>query len=153
MIRRPPRSTLVPYPTLSRSLASNVQFPTPANETTPPDRLHTEVELESTVIVTGNPTVELAVGLYVAPPTVAPAAAVLASEIVWLPVVLHAMHNTQLECFTNQPFATITMFFFNDTPPTEIYTRPLPDALPIFGIQRAIPNSRKRDHTTRQAAH
>src|SRR6202048_2807613 len=31
-----------------------------------------------------------------------------------------------------RPYASLILFFFNDTAPTEIYTLPLHDALPIF---------------------
>src|SRR5260370_1409065 len=37
------------------------------------------------------------------------------------------------------------LFFFNDTPTTEIYTLPLHDALPICEIKRAVHRARERD--------
>src|SRR5438132_7139345 len=44
-------------------------------------------------------------------------------------------------------------FFFNDTPPTEIYTLSLHDALPIFGGWRhRLPDPRARARTFRPSA-
>ena len=55
-------------------MAFSTQFPTFRNETIPPDIEHTtallaSTELGSTVIVTGNETLELARGVYAAPLT------------------------------------------------------------------------------------
>src|SRR2546421_11010693 len=42
--------------------------------------------------------------------------------------------------FSMEPATTaISFFFFNDPAPTEFYTLPLPDALPIFAVVSAEP--------------
>src|SRR5690606_41954579 len=52
----------------------------------------------------------------------------------WLPCYTHAMLHLILGVFVK---LALPSFFFNGTPPTEIYTLSLHDALPILPLPRA----------------
>ena len=62
------------------------QVPTPMKETTPLLIEHTEDALASMVNATVKPDVVVAVGVYVAPPTLAAPGAVDVNVIVWSPL-------------------------------------------------------------------
>src|ERR1051326_5079974 len=92
MIRRPPRSTLFPYPTLFRSRRSKLD--------------------------------------------------VMAVSIVckaWTLRSRRCTRSTRSEEHTSElqshSFISYALFFFNDPAPTEIYSLPLPDALPISTVK------------------
>ena len=60
-----------------------MQVPTAVKLTAPPETEHTDELEESTVTVTGRPEVEVALGVYVGPPTVALVGADVVNVMVW----------------------------------------------------------------------
>ena len=63
-----------------------MQVPTAVKLTAPPETEHTDELEESTVTVTGRPEVEVALGVYVGPPTVAFVGAGEVKEMAWIPL-------------------------------------------------------------------
>ncbi len=75
----------------------------PVNDTTPPLIEHTELAVASIVSATVRPEVAVAVGEYVAPPTVAVVGAVDVKLIVWLPLLTVNDCWTWPGCAGSQP--------------------------------------------------
>src|SRR5471032_2263922 len=121
MIRRPPRSTLFPYTTLFRS-GGKLRGPTPAPAARP--AAHAASDRKSTRLNSSHITISYAVFCLKKKKnklTVEPA---LVSDFwaAWPDLAVGGGEDFEL---------VASLFFFNDTATTEIYTLSLHDALPI----------------------
>src|ERR1035438_10544902 len=138
MIRRPPRSTLFPYTTLFRSWNRTIpasQAPLcPARATFGCHRSeeHTS-ELQSLRHLVCRLLLEKknAIDQGVLRPGGAPCAACPAVERLAGSAGARIGAAPQLRIWLRGDGLGSSVFFFNDTAPPEIYTLPLPDALPI----------------------
>src|SRR6266581_4276794 len=145
MIRRPPRSTLFPYTTLFRS--THTRAGRRAYRPAPPPRRrssrseeHTS-ELQSPVHLVCRLLLEKKKRL----PLRHRAGEVAQQERDYRPPgrPLHPRRADYLAAvhLPGHPTRALLFFFFNDAPPTEIYTLSLHDALPIFTSISALPSS------------
>src|SRR5450432_2753805 len=123
MIRRPPRSTLFPYTTLFRSRASPSRSGSPrlAQETRAPQRRRRSEEHTSEL----QSRSDLVCRLLLEKKKQRGRAPVRQSSLVRVCWALVGKPAVLVE------HRTPGLFFFNDTPTTEIYTLSLHDALPI----------------------
>src|SRR2546425_1085032 len=143
MIRRPPRSTLLPYTTLFRSsLWSFTTDVAPTVTAQAPAPGATGVPLNTTVTATFSKAMNAAsittatFRLRAAASTAEAPAQVPANAAGRLATLTPSSPLVQGTVYT-APVAAA--FFFNDTAPTEIYTLSLHDALPISTVTAQAP--------------
>src|SRR2546428_496817 len=139
MIRRPPRSTLFPYTTLFRSFAfaAGNTCPTGAGSVAP--GASCTISISFTPAATGARTATVTItddapgspqSVSLAGMGIAPAVTLAPTNLAFGTQRLSTTSPAQTVTLTNS--GTATLFFFNDTATTEIYTLSLHDALPIY---------------------
>src|SRR6202789_4470645 len=159
MIRRPPRSTLFPYTTLFRSCSPERQmFSRASPHAVPVDSVkELSEDRKSTRLNSSHYNISYAVfclkkqretrNMTAAAETTEVKSGAARAPLFVGHAILHHMYFEP-----KHPRATLYFFFFNDTPPTEIYPLSLQDALPISSRSRRaswLPRSRRsRSPTT-----